>query len=233
MFERQIKFSKQRKLALIPFLNLSRSLGDFWSYNPRTNKFAVSPTPDVHVHPLNPKVQKFIVIASDGLWNVMSPHEVVLFIWDYECNEDECHQPRDVVRAIMDEALRRWNQKKLQADNIAVLIAFLTEVSMDERIDSTSKEDGIGLETMSELISNKPPVSPSLPPTSAELSSDPVAPKAHHLQRSPLKGGFSKPPIRKHGRVEENLVESMPLLKRSKLEVLDGVCGDNLFQPHI
>lgn len=114
----------------IPFLSVSRSLGDFWSYNPRTNRFTVSPKPDVHVHPLNPKEQRFIVIASDGLWNVMNPDEVVRYIWDYEHNNDECHQPRDVVRAIINEALRRWDRKRLPADNIAVLIAFLTEANL-------------------------------------------------------------------------------------------------------
>ena len=116
------------QVDFIPFLSVSRSLGDFWSFCPRSGKFVVSPKPDVYVHALNPKVQKFIIIASDGLWNVMSPKEVVEFIWDYEHEQDEkLHQPRDVVKAIINEALSRWNNKHLLADNIAVLIAFLTE----------------------------------------------------------------------------------------------------------
>lgn len=111
----------------IPLLNISRSLGDFWSYNPRTQKFTVSPCPDVSVEPLNLNEQKFVVIASDGLWNVMTPNEVVSFIWDYEhdllCNQES----KDVVRALINEALRRWKSKGLLADNIAVLIAFLSD----------------------------------------------------------------------------------------------------------
>ena len=89
----------------------------------------VSPKPDVHyVHALNPKVQKFIVIASDGLWTVMSPKDVVEFIWDYEHEQGEkLYQPRDVMKAIIDEALIRWNNNHLWADNVAVLIAFLSE----------------------------------------------------------------------------------------------------------
>ena len=116
----------------IPFLSVSRSLGDFWSFNPRTNHFTVSPKPDVHVHPLNPKEQRFVVIASDGLWNVMSPDEVVRYIWDYENNDEECCKPRDVVRSIIEEALRRWQWKRQPADNIAVLIAFLTEAVIED-----------------------------------------------------------------------------------------------------
>ena len=58
-----------------------------------------------------------------------------------------------------------------------------------------------------------------------------------NLQRSPLNSS-SQSLVRKHGRVEEDLVESMPLLKRCKLglgnglsEVLvdddSGVCSDD------
>ena len=111
----------------IPFLSVARSLGDFWSFNPTTNEFVVSPSPDVHVLPLKPKEQKFLVVASDGLWNVMTPTQVVQFIWDYENDDQTCHQPRDVVKAVINEALRRWKHKNLLADNISVLIAFLAE----------------------------------------------------------------------------------------------------------
>ena len=129
------------EVDLIPFLSVSRSLGDFWSFNPRTKQFVVSPKPDVHVHPLNPDEQKFIVIATDGLWNVMSPKEVVEFIWDYEHNDQRCHQPKDVVRAIINEALKRWKSKNLLADNITVLIAF---ISNEEAIESQPLVSGLG-----------------------------------------------------------------------------------------
>lgn len=138
VWRRPRKFGEEEKYDSIPFLSVSRSLGDFWSFNPRTNSFTVSPKPDVCVHPLNPKEQRFIVIASDGLWNVMSPDEVVRFIWDYEHNQENFHQSRDVVRAIINEALRRWEKKRLPADNIAVLIAFLTEASGEPPLSSLS-----------------------------------------------------------------------------------------------
>ena len=130
VWERQRRNSSpddEQQVDLIPFLSVSRSLGDFWSLNPRTNQFVVSPTPDVNVYPLDPTNQKFVVVASDGLWNVMSPTDVVRLIWDYEHDNQKCHQPRDVVRAVINECLRRWKAKNLLADNIAVLIAFLSE----------------------------------------------------------------------------------------------------------
>ena len=115
------------QVDLVPFLSVSRSLGDFWSFSRQTKNFVVSPKPDVHVHPLDPSEQKFIVVATDGLWNVMSPQDVVEFIWDYEHDDQKCHQPRDVVRAVINEGLQRWKARNLLADNIAVLIAFLSE----------------------------------------------------------------------------------------------------------
>ncbi len=101
----------------IPFLNVARSLGDFWSYNPQTDKYVVSPEPDVYVIPLNLNVHRFVVIASDGLWNVMSPNDVVSFIHE--------NQSKNVVSALICEALQRWYNKRKLADNIAVLIVFL------------------------------------------------------------------------------------------------------------
>ena len=124
---RYVPDSQEESVDLIPFLSVARSLGDFWSFNPRTKQFTVSPHPDVHVHQLDLSSQKFIVLATDGLWNVMTPTEVVRFIWDYEHDDEACHQPRDVVRALINEGLRRWKSKNLLADNIAVLIAFLSK----------------------------------------------------------------------------------------------------------
>ena len=115
---------------LIPFLSVSRSLGDFWSWSERTQQFVVSPHPDVCVHTLDASKQKFIVLASDGLWNVMTPQDVVDFVWDYETREEEeelLHQTRDVVRALIDEALYRWCKKGMFADNISVVIAFFSQ----------------------------------------------------------------------------------------------------------
>ena len=73
----------QKSVDHIPFLSVSRSLGDFWSFNPRTGKYIVSPAPDVFVHQMDLSQQIFVVLATDGLWNIMSPKDVVNFIYDY------------------------------------------------------------------------------------------------------------------------------------------------------
>ena len=116
------------KVDSVPFLSVSRSLGDFWSYCPRTEKYVVSPFPDVRIEPLNALFMKFMVLASDGLWNVMTHQEVVEFVWDYtnEMDEEKLNRPRDVVRALINEALNRWKRKQLVADNISVILVFFS-----------------------------------------------------------------------------------------------------------
>ena len=220
----------------IPFLSVSRSLGDFWSFNPSTNRFAVSPKPDVHVHPLNPKEQKFVVIASDGLWNMMTPDEVVRFIWDYEHNQDECHQPRDVVRAVINEALQRWERKRLPADNIAVLIAFLTEAVVEVSSSAQTTSEGVEDATMAEDASpstemassdvrEESPASPSLLSPEREVGTPSImkVQRVHtNLQRSPLKGSgvavSNSSPIGKHNLAEDIDLDVVPASKRSKTD---------------
>jgi protein phosphatase 2C len=54
-------------------LAVSRSIGDN-RYHP-----FVIPHPDVYYYPLN-NGNKFIILASDGLWDVMASHDVVSFV---------------------------------------------------------------------------------------------------------------------------------------------------------
>ena len=152
----------------IPLLNLSRSLGDFWSYNARTQKFTVSPCPDVSVVPLDLKEQKFVVIASDGLWNVMTPNEVVSFIWNYEHDLIPLHdqESKDVVRALINEALHRWRSKGQLADNIAVIIAFLSDqppaTTKDVSTSNLQDVTALIMDATSEELQATPPL--HLPP---------------------------------------------------------------------
>ena len=198
----RVVWSRPNKFGVmeeIPFLGVSRSLGDFWSYNPITNQFTVSPRPDVHVHPLDSN-QKFVVIGSDGLWSVMSPDEVVRFIWDYEHDQEVCHQPRDVVRAIINEALRRWAAKRQPADNIAVLIAFLTEAVVPAP-GSPAYEQSAEPVADGEEASSAPDVSPSSETAvSASPDSPPASPSLLGQSPSTLNSTLC---IGKHRRTED------------------------------
>ncbi|XP_048375392.1 protein phosphatase 1D [Sphaerodactylus townsendi] len=68
----------------IPFLAVARALGDLWSYDFYSGEFVVSPEPDTSVHTLDPQKHKYIILGSDGLWNMIPPQEAISMCQDHE-----------------------------------------------------------------------------------------------------------------------------------------------------
>ena len=73
-------------------------LGDLWSYNRESDSFVVSPEPDVSVHDLDCKVHRCVIVASDGVWNMVSASDAVTFV------ERWLHQ-RDTMLALVSTLL--------------------------------------------------------------------------------------------------------------------------------
>ena len=73
------------------------SLGDLWSYDYSTETYVVSPDPDVAVLPLDPSKHRCLILASDGLWNMLTPEETVHMVMDLE-NQFEQKIINDPVR---------------------------------------------------------------------------------------------------------------------------------------
>lgn len=63
-------------------LGMTRSLGDFWAKRNTSpqGEHVVSPVPDVWIQPRTSLGGGFLVIASDGIWDVVSEREVGQFI---------------------------------------------------------------------------------------------------------------------------------------------------------
>ncbi len=51
--------------------------GDLWSYNSHKDVFVVSPEPDVCVFDLDLSRHRCLVLASDGLWNMVKPQDCI------------------------------------------------------------------------------------------------------------------------------------------------------------
>jgi len=51
--------------------------GDLWSYDFFSGEFVVSPEPDTTVMTLDPSRHRYVIIGSDGLWNMMPPKNAV------------------------------------------------------------------------------------------------------------------------------------------------------------
>uniref|UniRef100_A0A8D2N9U0 PPM-type phosphatase domain-containing protein n=1 Tax=Zonotrichia albicollis TaxID=44394 RepID=A0A8D2N9U0_ZONAL len=68
----------------IPFLAVARALGDLWSYDFYSGEFVVSPEPDTSVHTIDPQKHKYIILGSDGLWNMIPPQDAISMCQDHE-----------------------------------------------------------------------------------------------------------------------------------------------------
>ena len=98
----------------VPGLAMSRSLGD-----QRLKEHGVSAVADVTVHTLTDE-DCFLVLGSDGLWEVLSDEEVVETVrkhWELGYAKAACN-------ALLAEARRRW-QGSAHVDDITAVVVFL------------------------------------------------------------------------------------------------------------
>ncbi|XP_017277485.1 protein phosphatase, Mg2+/Mn2+ dependent, 1Da isoform X2 [Kryptolebias marmoratus] len=109
----------------IPFLAVARALGDLWSYDFYSGEFVVSPEPDTNVVILDPRKHRYIILGSDGLWNMVPPQEAISMCQ----NNDEEMAPCGVssARQLVSHALLRWRQRMLRADNTSAIVITLLE----------------------------------------------------------------------------------------------------------
>ncbi|XP_024301389.1 protein phosphatase 1D [Oncorhynchus tshawytscha] len=109
----------------IPFLAVARALGDLWSYDFYSGEFVVSPEPDTCVLTLDPHKHRYIILGSDGLWNMVPPQDAVSMCQD----NDEAMAPCGVssARQLVSHALLRWRQRMLRADNTSAIVIALQE----------------------------------------------------------------------------------------------------------
>ncbi|ESW32984.1 hypothetical protein PHAVU_001G033800 [Phaseolus vulgaris] len=97
-----------------PGLAMSRSFGDFLLKN-----HGVIAVPDISYHSLTSSDQ-FIVLASDGVWDVLNNNEVASIVWSAESEEV-------AARAVVEAATTAWKDKfpSYMADDCTVACLFL------------------------------------------------------------------------------------------------------------
>ena len=98
-----------------PGLAMTRSLGDKIAHNigvidePEFKSFTYDGT------------EKFIIIASDGLWEYVSGDQCISIVKPfYEDNMDS----KEAALALTKEAFRRWKRKEVAIDDITVVVIF-------------------------------------------------------------------------------------------------------------
>jgi serine/threonine protein phosphatase PrpC len=99
--------------AWIPGLAMSRALGDVLAH-----QVGVSSEPEHTVIDLDP-THKFMILASDGVWEFITSKEAVDIVAQYETVEEACRQ-------LVDEAYQRWltEEEGVVDDITAVIVKF-------------------------------------------------------------------------------------------------------------
>ena len=98
-----------------PGLAMSRSFGDEIAHT-----VGVTVSPDIYDY-LFVEEDKFIVLASDGIWEFMSSDEVVDIVKDFYLKNDL----EGALEYLYKESSKRWITKENVIDDITVIIAFL------------------------------------------------------------------------------------------------------------
>lgn len=116
----EIEWDTYGQVYRVRDLSLSRAIGD------RFAKPVVTSEPEILSYPISDDGDEFILLASDGLWDVMSSQEVVDFVHENLkfhpelATADEKH--RYMATVVANEALERGS-----ADNVCVVLVWLNE----------------------------------------------------------------------------------------------------------
>jgi protein phosphatase 1D len=124
---------RSTELDRIPFLAVARSLGDLWSWNKKTEEFVVSPEPDVEVHDLNRCGSRFIILASDGMTNMIKPDNAVSMVADFEDRKRRGDVQGTSLHELVHEALNRWAARGMRADNSSAIVVFIEKKKMEPK----------------------------------------------------------------------------------------------------
>ncbi|XP_004684510.1 PREDICTED: protein phosphatase 1D isoform X1 [Condylura cristata] len=125
----------------IPFLAVARALGDLWSYDFFSGEFVVSPEPDTSVHTLDPQKHKYIILGSDGLWNMIPPQDAISMCQDQEEKKYLMGEHgQSCAKMLVNRALGRWRQRMLRADNTSAIVICISP-GVDSQGDFTSEDE--------------------------------------------------------------------------------------------
>ena len=110
----------------IPKLNLTRGLGDIWSFIEERGSYLISPIPDVFIRFLDPAVHKYIILVTDGVLDVMDHNMCVKWIHnESKGHVQNIHKAAEIAEKLLEAALKEWRDKDLHADNVSALTVFI------------------------------------------------------------------------------------------------------------
>jgi serine/threonine protein phosphatase PrpC len=99
----------------LPGLAMSRSIGDYIAHSA-----GVIADPEVMRFELN-QDHKFIVVASDGVWEFLTNEEIGHIVWPFYLK----NSPEQAGNAIVKAAAQKWRENDNMVDDITCITIFL------------------------------------------------------------------------------------------------------------
>ena len=96
---------------------MTRSIGDM-----AATSVGVTAKPEITYFPNLSSNDKILVVASDGLWDRFSNHEIMMTIVNrYYQNQDA----DGAINYLIRESAERWQREQGMVDDITIIVAFL------------------------------------------------------------------------------------------------------------
>jgi serine/threonine protein phosphatase PrpC len=112
--EKSGPFRVWKKGEAYPGIAMSRSIGDYIA-----TTLGVIPVPKFMDEKLD-KDSKFIVVASDGVWEFLDNQKVADMVMPFYKKDD----PDGACKALIKESTQWWNQEDVVVDDITVIVVF-------------------------------------------------------------------------------------------------------------
>ena len=103
------------KNKIYPGLVMSRTIGDL-----EAKKIGVISEPDLIFKKIDNN-SKFLVIGSDGLWDVVKPYDVIRIVRPYFNKGDI----EGACQILMKKAVQQWEKDKEERDDITIIVVFI------------------------------------------------------------------------------------------------------------
>ena len=98
-----------------PGLSLTRSIGDL-----EGEKIGIISDPDIVVKKMD-STCKYVVLGSDGLWDVIKPYDVRRIVNPFFYRND----PNGACQALMKTAKKNWEKDGYERDDITIIVVFI------------------------------------------------------------------------------------------------------------
>ena len=98
-----------------PGLSLTRSIGDL-----EGEKIGIISEPDIIIKKIDSNC-KYIIMGSDGLWDVIKPYDVRRIVNPYFIKND----PKGACQALLKTASKNWERDKCDRDDITIIVIFI------------------------------------------------------------------------------------------------------------